>query len=163
MVSEQEFKSLLSTVSKLDEKQKKQLYMQVKFLCNGKSSDDTPLLSEDRIDATDWLFAGIQYEMKRRGIKGTNIPRRQLESLAPEYAKKAAGIRKALLAGVGRAVSSSECMLLGRLAAKIYLDRLKIKRMKVALRCIDGLLHYFDDAFPDYMSNKMVGMLINHE
>lgn len=108
----------------------------------------------------DWLLTALLEELRRRGLV-LKASQYQVRKLAPQWPAVSKQIRALLLAGSSQPLSEVQVIQLGRLVVQVYLDRLKAPpTLANCLRLIHWLPVLFDRAYPDYLHNKLLFILL---
>jgi hypothetical protein len=108
----------------------------------------------------DWLLTALLTELRRRGLV-MQASKYQVKKLAPGWPDASAQVRALLLAGSSQPLSLPQQLQLGALAVSAYLDRLLAPpTLGNTLRLIKWLPVLFDRAYPDYLANKLVLILL---
>ena len=118
------------------------------------------------VEDDDWLFAGIVWELRRRGVlaPSSRPPVRSTTSFAPKYPEEAKDVRKGLLAGINFKPRSADLYALGALAARALADDLEGGPapicLQVMLQNTHRMLGAVDKSYPNYLRCGLLGHLL---
>jgi hypothetical protein len=115
----------------------------------------------------DWLLAGIELELQRRGQAFPALSPSRLSDLAPSYAEDADLIRRDLESRMRKAnegdVQYVQLVALGFVIAKALARKLEAYRpvgVKALLNSVILIPEAVEESFPGYLQSGLINMLV---
>jgi hypothetical protein len=154
-----ELHRLLSAIRKLTPTERRYIVAQIE-------AQGVPAAVEPS-HAADWLVAGLERELKRRGVLLGPLTAELLRHFAPSYAKEAALVRAALKAKLGRNRTHAELLAFGRVCARA-LAEYKISENanyrtfspQMLLRGVSEIPVALERAFPGYLAAGILAAVV---
>lgn len=158
MCTEEIFKIILKELPKLTDAQKDKLRPRLKVLGLSGGGEEKSAEKSDE----EWVRRGIGKALREKGIITTKYIGEATASRAYKgYAEKTRAAAEALERGSAKKLNYDEKVLLAQLATESMCKRfqggISLRRI---LMCADQLPAYFDEAFPGYLANRMVMMVL---
>lgn len=153
----------VTLIASLSEVERAQVMLAWKRLPNG----GVVPLQAGGIPTKDWLAAGVEIELQRRGMPHHSLTTARIKDIAPDYASDAAVIRgdledKMRIAFNG-AVKHTQLVALGAVVVRALGRKLETYRpvgIQALLTSVHLIPEAVEESFPGYLRCGMIGMLV---
>ena len=131
------------------------------------AQDGTPKTEGYQRRSEDWLFPGLEGEMKRQGLLAGSLSLELMRRWAPNYDTDSAAVRGTLKEKLKTHPNQAELLALGRVCAKALIEYVRTTKHsnaplgpKIILAAVPDVAAALNASYPGYLANGKLGFLL---